>query len=231
MEMGNSLFKIIYLFFLTYLMIYRYDDTDSEVYDDNSLLDGTIGGSVNNIDTVHGRTDDPITDYDPEDGTTDTESHQVRHYTHYVNLRNNRNLLYQHIMSLMTARQPSKQDRVNGWLVILGCFINQFIIDGMCYNYGVLFSRVKQEFHIQSSLIAVMPGAFLIGFFVLVAPLSVFLTKEFGQRRVAVAGTFLATISLLISALWSNIIVFILFYGVFTGKSINNRPMDLIQLF
>ena len=119
-------------------------------------------------------------------------------------------------------RKPRRRDRLNGWLVLVGCFLNQFIVDGLCYNYVNLFARIQTEFHVTSKLIASLPYMLLIGFYLLMAPVSLFLTKQYGTKRVAVVGSFLSTASLLVSSfLGDNLIAFSLFYGLLTGVGIS----------
>lgn len=128
--------------------------------------------------------------------------------------RNNRAYIYQSLM----GKEKSDRSPIVPSLVLIGSMLNQFVIEGLCYNYGNLFDVIQREFRLTSRLIATLPGAFLLTFFLLLAPISVFLSKQFGTRRIAILGTFITTISLLVAAFFSNIVVFILFYGVFTGK-------------
>jgi MFS family permease len=102
-------------------------------------------------------------------------------------------------------------------LVLIGSIVNQFIIEGVCFNYATLLEFIQREFQFSSKLIATLPAALLLAFFLLLAPISVFLSKQFGTRRIAVLGTFISTLSLLICSFFSNFVVFVIFYGIFTG--------------
>jgi hypothetical protein len=189
-------------------------ETDTD-FDDDSLM-GVGSG------TDFDRTFDPDMDEDHDPEAHTSPSHRPHHHHHnYIhNLRNNRALLYNHIMTLLSMRRPTKRDRINGWLVIIGCFLNQFIIDGLCYNYAALFDLVQTSFELDSKLVASLPGTFLIGFFILITPLATFLTKQYGTRKIAIVGTFISTLSLLISSFLNNIVLFTIFYGLFTGVGI-----------
>lgn len=130
--------------------------------------------------------------------------------------RNNRAYIYQ---SLIGKEKTAEKDKVTPCLVLVGCMLNQFIIEGLCFNYANLFDFIQKELRFSSKLIATMPGALLLTFFLLLAPIAVFMSKQFGTRRTAIIGTFISTLSLLICSFFSNIVVFVVFYGVLTGKS------------
>lgn len=83
-----------------------------------------------------------------------------------------------------------------------------------------MYSFIQKEFADSSRLIACLPGTLLIGFYLLIAPVSLFLTKQYGTRRIALIGSFISTLSLLISYFLTNLIAFTLFYGVLTGIGI-----------
>ena len=103
------------------------------------------------------------------------------------------------------------------WLVVFGCILNQFIIDGLCFNYANLFDVIQKDFHINSRLISSMPVALLICLYLAFAPISIFLTKTYGSRRIALIGSFISTVSLLVSSFLRNIVFFTLFFCIFTG--------------
>lgn len=139
------------------------------------------------------------------------------HSQHHRHICNRRNLLYHHLM-ISSSKKRSKTDKANAWLALLGCFLNQFIIEGLCYNYANLFDIVQKEFKTTSKLVSSMPATFLLGFYLLLAPISLFLAKKFGTRRIALIGSFISTVSLLISSLLNDsIIVFSIFYGILNG--------------
>jgi hypothetical protein len=141
-------------------------------------------------------------------------AHSQHHHRHICNRRN---LLYHHLM-ISSSKKRSKADKANAWLALLGCFLNQFIIEGLCYNYANLFDIVQKEFKTTSKLVSSMPATFLLGFYLLLAPISLFLAKQFGTRRIALIGSFISTVSLLVSSLLNDsIIVFSIFYGILNG--------------
>ena len=130
---------------------------------------------------------------------------------------NNRNLLHQYFLNTKN-KKPQKNELIASYLVVIGCIINQFIIDGLCFNYANLFEIVQKNFKNSSRLVSSMPAMGLIVFYLLFAPFSVFLTKRFGARSVSISGTLISTLSLFICSFTYEIIGFTIFYGVFTGE-------------
>lgn len=104
------------------------------------------------------------------------------------------------------------------WLTLIGCIINMAIIEGMLFNYPNLFNLVQNEFKVQSRLISSLPTTFLLFFFLLVSPASVFLTKTFGARKVSLIGSIISFISLVICSFQNSMNGFIVSYGVLTGN-------------
>jgi hypothetical protein len=150
-----------------------------------------------------------------------SHGHHRHHHHHHVR-RMNRSQLYNYLL-MSTHVKPSRADVIASWLVVIGCFLNQFIIDGLCFNYVNLLYALEKNYTAAASskMLSLMPGAFLIGFYLLVAPLAVFLTKRFGTRRIAVIGSLISTLSLLVSSFLTDIVTFTLFYGIFTGVGIS----------
>lgn len=132
----------------------------------------------------------------------------------------NRTVLFQNLM-YFANKKSNKQDKITSWLVLLGCFVNQFLIEGICFNYFNVMSLVSKKFKTQSKLIASMPGVLLISFLLFTSPIALFFTKRCGLRLTSLIGASLSAISLLNSSIFlDNFVLFNLFYGIFTGKFI-----------
>ena len=191
---------------------YSYYDTSSSDFDQDDVDDGFDNDDNDETNLNDTNATDNTFDHTVELGNQDLLNHG---YTKF-----NRNLLYQHLL-MFNKKKSTKLDRLNTWLVIMGCFLNHFIIDGVCYNYANLFDLIQIEFKQSSKLVAAMPFTFLIGFYLLIAPISLYLTKMYGSRRIALIGTFISSLSLLISSyLKDSIVGFIIFYGIFTGTGL-----------
>jgi MFS family permease len=191
---------------------YSYYDTTSSDYDQDDVDD-----RYDHDDNDETNLNDTNITENTMDQTVELGNQDLLHhgYTKF-----NRNLLYQHLL-MFNKRKSTKLDSLNTWLVIIGCILNHFIIDGVCYNYANLFDLIQTEFKQSSKLVASMPFTFLIGFYLLIAPISLYLTKMYGSRRIALIGTFISSLSLLIcSFIKESIVGFIIFYGVFTGTGL-----------
>jgi hypothetical protein len=174
-------------------------------YDTESEIDSTMLG------------DSDYLDHELLDSTNGQEIHLSSPLSQNQS-KNTRNLLYRQILTL-SNKKLSKSERINTLLVMFACFLNNFIIEGLCYNYANLFKLIETKFELQSKLIACMPGQFLIIFFLLFAPIAVYFSKQYGEMRIALVGTFMSAISLFISSfIMNDIVLFSLFYGVFTGN-------------
>ena len=157
--------------------------------------------------------------YDQDGDDAEKTKTKKLHFKLSPNFKQN-NLLYHHLLNtnLNENKENKRFEQIASWFVIFGCVLNQFIIDGLCFNYANVFDLIQKEFKINSRLISSMPAALLICFYLIFAPVSIFLTKTYGTRRIALIGSFISTISLLVSSFITNIIAFTIFYGVFTGK-------------
>lgn len=151
--------------------------------------------------------------------------------------RNNRNQIYQQLLA-PPPKTAAGESAVSGtwrqaatkWLVLFGCVLNMSIVEGLCYNYVNIQSLVTAKFvTVKASrshrlagwpepLMAVLPTACLVGLFLLMTPLSVFMAKTQGSRTVSVFGSVLSAMSLLVCSFQENIYGFILTYGIITGK-------------
>lgn len=149
--------------------------------------------------------------------------------------RANRNKLYQQLLAPSTsvAKEAVSWKQASAkWLVLFGAILNMSIVEGLCYNYLNLLASVRDTFVADLNtnddeetrrrvapgpLLAILPTALLVGLFLLLAPLSVFMAKTQGSRIVAVFGSVVSAISLLVCSFQDDIYGFMLTYGVLTG--------------
>lgn len=161
------------------------------------------------------------TDYDLDiEDSTEMDSANQSQFDTTLNRCNNRTFLFQNLLSL-TNKKPSKRDKINSWLVLLGCFVNQFLIEGLCFNYINIMKLISDKFDTRSKLISSMPGVLMISFLLFTSPIALFFSKRCGLRPTSLVGASLSAISLLSSSLFlDNYVFFNLFYGIFTGNFI-----------
>ena len=127
------------------------------------------------------------------------------------------------------------------WFLIIGSIINHVLIDGFCYNYSNLFLYIEKAYTIQndefnelddnvlnssstanktnySKLLFTLPGSLLISIYLLFIPISLYISKRFGIRPVALVGSLISTLSILATSfLKMNFVLFILFYSLING--------------
>lgn len=172
--------------------------------------------------------EDADSDYDDEDDDEfdedDIENQRFNENeakSYLQSYRAKRNALYQQLLAPKKQKSASGKhqlsQKVSSWLALLGCIINMIIVEGMCFNYLNLFNLVQEEYGISSKLIASLPTSFLVGSFLLVSPLALFMAKNYGSKNVAFIGAIVSSVSLLVSSFQENIIEFTITYGVVTG--------------
>ncbi|GFO11968.1 monocarboxylate transporter [Plakobranchus ocellatus] len=121
-------------------------------------------------------------------------------------------LTYSDDVAMPTGPAP---DGGYGWVVVVASFFNAFIIDGIGSCYGLIFPHVMEKFGTSAS-VASLAGS-LFNALMIMGSISALLVKKFGYRVVAITGGVLACCSVVISALSTNVILFILSYGLFSG--------------
>ncbi|KAF6768405.1 hypothetical protein AHF37_08325 [Paragonimus kellicotti] len=122
------------------------------------------------------------------------------------------------------------------WLIVLGSFLCIFIVEGLCFSYGLYLyemiaenqfapSNLTLDHHGRAipnaprSLAALsLPGALLYGTCVLIGPLAGALVNRFSYRSVAIVGALIATMCMFLSGLLIyDLIWFSLLYGLMGG--------------
>ncbi|KAA3677442.1 uncharacterized protein DEA37_0012715 [Paragonimus westermani] len=119
------------------------------------------------------------------------------------------------------------------WLIVLGSFLCIFIVEGLCFSYGLyLYEMIAEnQFapsspasdphgrttpNVPRSLAALsLPGALLYGTCVLIGPLAGALVNRFSYRSVAIVGALIATVCMFLSGLLIyDLIWFSFLYGL-----------------
>ncbi|XP_022660985.1 uncharacterized protein LOC111250277 isoform X2 [Varroa destructor] len=103
-----------------------------------------------------------------------------------------------------------------GWMVVFASFMCNLIVDGIAYTFGLFLPELVSSFESTKSVIT-WAGSLLSGFYLSAGPLVSALTNRFGCRKVCIAGSLMACISLCATTLASSVPSLLLFYGVFAG--------------
>ncbi|KAF5395959.1 hypothetical protein PHET_11428 [Paragonimus heterotremus] len=123
------------------------------------------------------------------------------------------------------------------WLIVVGSFLCIFIVEGLCFSYGLYLYEMIVENQFALSILALddhgrvipnappslaalsLPGALLYGTCVLIGPLAGALVNRFSYRSVAIVGALIATMCMFLSGLLIyDLIWFSLLYGLMGGK-------------
>ncbi|XP_063713419.1 monocarboxylate transporter 9-like isoform X2 [Symsagittifera roscoffensis] len=103
-----------------------------------------------------------------------------------------------------------------GWIIVLGGFMCNFIVDGTCYSYGLLLNDFKNEFG-ASTFQAAMAGSLCQGCYLIMGPVSSALENQYGARGITVLGSIMASVGFILSTIAPSINYFILCWGVIGG--------------
>ncbi|OQR74268.1 hypothetical protein BIW11_09187, partial [Tropilaelaps mercedesae] len=89
-------------------------------------------------------------------------------------------------------------------------------ISGIAYTFGLFLPELVASFESTKSVIT-WAGSLLSGFYLSAGPLVSALTNRFGCRKVCIAGSLLACVSLCATTLVSSVPCLLLFYGILAG--------------
>ena len=94
---------------------------------------------------------------------------------------------------------------LQAWLVVVSSFLCNGIIFGIINSFGTVFveleKQIKDENPGAAGMLASLVGSAAVGATFLLSPISSILTDRFGIRKTAFAGSVLASIGMLLSAL------------------------------
>ncbi|XP_017886943.2 monocarboxylate transporter 12 isoform X2 [Ceratina calcarata] len=112
--------------------------------------------------------------------------------------------------------QPVPPDGGWGYVVVLASFLIHVIADGVTYSFGVFYLELLYYFEGGKGATAWI-ASILVGVTLCSGPISSTLVNKFGCRAVTMAGSILATASLLTSMWARNIITLYFSIGIGTG--------------
>jgi MFS family permease len=111
---------------------------------------------------------------------------------------------------------PLPPDGGWGWAVVVASFLTNFIVDGVCYTFGVIQPELVDYFETTNSMAALV-GSTVPGVYLIVGPIVSALANKFGCKIVAIVGSIIAGVFFAISILSPSIEIMILTYGVMGG--------------
>ncbi|ESP02007.1 hypothetical protein LOTGIDRAFT_92504, partial [Lottia gigantea] len=103
-----------------------------------------------------------------------------------------------------------------GWIVVLGSFLCNVIVDGVCLSFGVAATELSSEFEAPLSTVTLI-GSLLAGSYLTVGPVVSALAARYGCRRVTIVGSIVAATAFILSTQSTSIEMLIITYGLFGG--------------
>lgn len=103
-----------------------------------------------------------------------------------------------------------------GWLVCLGSFVINFILDGTMFSFGVMLITLLEYFG-ESKAKTSWIGSVLLGLSMILGPFVGWLLDRFSIRQVTLCGALVAAFGFILSMFAPSVEVLILTYGVIGG--------------
>lgn len=103
-----------------------------------------------------------------------------------------------------------------GWVVCLGSFGVNFILDGTMFCFGILFLDLLDFFHATPANTAWV-GSTLVGMHMMIGPLVSLLLACFSHRAVTICGGLIASLAFIFSMMVERIELLIFTYGILGG--------------
>ncbi|XP_069115634.1 monocarboxylate transporter 9-like [Argopecten irradians] len=114
-------------------------------------------------------------------------------------------------------RPPVPPDGGWGWVITFSSFMVSFLVDGVCFTFGIFFPEFLRHFGESKGKTQIL-GSVLNGAYLSLGPVAGALVNKFGCRRIAISGAFVSSIGLFLSTFSPNLDIMILLYGVVGGS-------------
>lgn len=125
--------------------------------------------------------------------------------------------------SVANGKSPSSEDSAPGppdggwgWVVTFSSFMISFLVDGVCFTFGLLFTEFLEYFGESKGKTSLL-GSVLNGAYLSLGPVVAAFCNRFGCRRVAIAGGITAFLGFFLCSFSPNLDVMIFLYGFVGG--------------
>lgn len=81
------------------------------------------------------------------------------------------------------------------WVIVAATFVNNFLIDGIVYSFGLLMASMAATLNVSLAEVALI-GSVQVGVFYLSGPFVCVAVQQFGFRKTAVFGAVLSATGL-----------------------------------
>lgn len=113
-------------------------------------------------------------------------------------------------------KEAIPQDGGYGWIILAGCFVISFIVDGVMYSFGIVLPDIVTHYQVLQSDGNLLTSLYT-GFLFCSGPIVAGLSNAFGVRSVTIGGTIVVTACFVGSAFSPDIIGLYFLYGVIGG--------------
>lgn len=103
-----------------------------------------------------------------------------------------------------------------GWVVVMGSFACNMIVDGIIFSFGIFLTEIAQTFHVSTAQVTLV-GSLLSGFYLIAGPFASALANRFGFRLVAIAGSILGCAAFVLSYFANSVEFLSVSYGIIGG--------------
>jgi len=111
---------------------------------------------------------------------------------------------------------PVPPDGGWGWVIVLSSFICNFIVDGICYTFGVFLDSYVIYFDSGKGTVS-WAGSLLAGVYLSCGPIVSALTNRFGCRATCIVGSIFGALSFVASTYSNSVTMLLITYGVCGG--------------
>ncbi|PRD34410.1 UNVERIFIED_CONTAM: Slc16a12 [Trichonephila clavipes] len=115
-----------------------------------------------------------------------------------------------------TVAIPRPPDGGWGWMVVLGSFMCNVIVDGIIFSYGLFLPELSKDLNASKGKLAWV-GSLLAGFYLIAGPIVSGLANTYGTRPVTIVGTVVSAISFAVASFSPNVEYLCLAFGVCGG--------------
>ncbi|XP_033759184.1 monocarboxylate transporter 12-like [Pecten maximus] len=124
--------------------------------------------------------------------------------------------------TVKTNRTPAPQPPIPpdggwGWVITFSSFMVSFLVDGVCFTFGIFFPEFLRHFGESKGKTQIL-GSVLNGAYLSLGPVAGALVNKFGCRKIAISGAFVSSIGLFLSTFSPTLDVMIILYGVVGGS-------------
>ncbi|WAR04398.1 MOT9-like protein [Mya arenaria] len=103
-----------------------------------------------------------------------------------------------------------------GWMVCLGSFLINFMLDGTMFSFGVLLLELLDYFG-QGKAKTSWIGSSLLGMSMFMGPVVSILLERYTCRQITIVGTLISVVAFVVSIFSPNVEMLIITYGIIAG--------------